>query len=88
MKRSIRFTHPFHPLLGREFEVVDVRRAWGEEWFYFYDDEENLVAVRGSWTDASEAEPFVAISAGRSRFRVVDLLRLAELVSQLSEAGD
>ncbi|MCB1873320.1 MAG: hypothetical protein KDI49_15190 [Gammaproteobacteria bacterium] len=30
-----RVTHPFHPLLGREFTLVDRRTTWGEDRVYF-----------------------------------------------------
>ena len=35
-----------------------------------------------SWTDAGTADPFVAIAAGRSLFRVADLIELARLVGE------
>jgi hypothetical protein len=82
--RRFRFTHPFHPLRGRDFERVDHRSSWGDDWLYFYDDEGRLRSVRAGWTDAGGADPFVEVSAGRSLFRVVDLLRLVELVEEMS----
>ena len=42
--------------------------------------------VRGfpaGWTDAAAADPFVAVAAGRSPFRVQDLLVLAGLLERL-----
>lgn len=39
------------------------------------------------WTDAAEPDVFVAISAGRSAFRVSDLVELALLVERLSDAA-
>ena len=35
-----------------------------------------------SWTDASAVDPFVAVAAGRSLFRVVDLIELAQLIGE------
>ena len=36
-----------------------------------------------AWTDAAPADPFVVQAAGRSLFRPVDLLAVAELVERL-----
>ncbi len=83
MGQRFRFTHPFHPLCGREFEVVDYRSSWGDDWLYFYDVEGRLKAVRARWTDAGGSDPFLEISAGRSHFRVDELLRLVELIAGL-----
>jgi hypothetical protein len=37
-----------------------------------------------SWTDVEEPDPFVALSAGRTVFRVEDLLALGALIEELS----
>jgi uncharacterized protein DUF5372 len=39
-------------------------------------------SLPASWTDIIEVDPFVAMSAGRSLFRVTDLLELAKLVGE------
>jgi hypothetical protein len=83
VKRRFRFTHPFHPLFGREFDAVDFRQSWGDDWLYFYDDGQQLVSVRTSWTDVGAADPFVVLAAGRSAFRPADLLELARQVGEL-----
>ncbi len=75
--------HPFHPLFGREFELVDYHKNWGEDRVYFYDAEGRLQAILASCTDAGGIDPFVAIAAGRSLFRYTDLIELAELVNEL-----
>jgi hypothetical protein len=82
--RTFRVTHPFHPLLGREFRLVTFRQNWGEEKVYFYDDSGRLSTVPLQWTTFAAPDPFVNISAGRSAFRVGDLLDLADLLIQLS----
>jgi len=62
-----RVIHPFHPLFGREFELVDYRKNWGEDRVYFYDAEGQLQAILASCTDAGGSDPFVAIAAVRAR---------------------
>ncbi len=52
-------------------EGVDGRRTW----------------IPASWTDIASPDPFLVASDGRSSFRVEDLLRLAELVSDLAEGA-
>jgi hypothetical protein len=82
-------THPFHPLLGRQFEFVARGRNWGEDRVYYHDEGGELGSLPTSWTDVADVDPFVMVSAGRSPFRVADLLDLADLASQLrARLGD
>ena len=75
-------THPFHPLFGREFELLEYRNNWGEDRVYFHDGEGQLRSILASCTDAGRADPFVEISAGRSFFRYEDLVQLAALLGR------
>lgn len=77
-------THPFHPLFGREFELVTQKQAWGEDRVYFRDKKKRLHHVPLGWTSAAPADSFKAAAAGRCRFRIEDLLRLADLTDQLA----
>jgi len=78
-------THPFHPLLGCHFELVAVRRNWGEDRVYYHDEEGNLSLISRGWTSLAPQDPFVVAGAGRALFRIEDLLRLAELVRRQRE---
>jgi len=40
-----------------------------------------------AWTDVAEPDVFVAMAAGRSPFRVVDLLALAEVIDRVRPSG-
>jgi hypothetical protein len=82
----IRVTNVFHPLYGREFTLVERRSAWGEERVYFHDECGALRRLPAMWTSAAPADPFVEVAAGRSHFRIEDLLQLAALVAKLREA--
>jgi hypothetical protein len=84
--RLFRITHVFHPLYGREFTLVERRSAWGEERVYFYDDHGALGRLPAAWTSMALPDAFVEISAGRSHFRIEDLLNLTVLIAQLREA--
>jgi hypothetical protein len=76
-------THPFHPLFGREFELVTYRSAWGEERVYFHDDKGRLQHMPVGWTSAAVSDPFRVVAASRCCFRTEELLRLVELVERL-----
>lgn len=76
-------THPFHPLHGREFALLEVRNTWGEERVYFHDEHGELRRLPATWTNVVGEDPFVAVSGGRSPLRADDLVRLVELVRRL-----
>jgi hypothetical protein len=80
-------THPFHPWVGREFVFVAVRQTWGEDRVFFFDDDGAQRSLPRGWTDAADPDAFVALAAGRSAFRVEDLLVLVELLDGLRSAG-
>lgn len=77
-------THPFHPLSGREFAFVAVRRTWKQDRVFFFGEEGTLDSLPTAWTDAAEPDVFVAVAAGRSPFRAGDLVALAELIDSLA----
>jgi Family of unknown function (DUF5372) len=62
-------THPFHPLRGREFEVVDLRQAWGEDRVYYIGDDGELARLPATWTDLVAPDPCVVVGDGRADFR-------------------
>jgi len=63
---------------------VTFRQNWGEERVYFHNDSGQLVSLPARWTSVIEADPFVQVSAGRSLFRMEDLLVLARLIHALT----
>lgn len=63
------------------------RRNWGEHRVYFHDDTGRLVSLPAPWTSVSPADPYVAVSAGRSPFRAHDLLELAQLIARIRQGG-
>ena len=78
-------THPFHPLHGREFEVLQRRLCLGIERVDYIDPDGVVRSLEAAWTDAGAEDPFVMVAAGRSAFRFSDLLALAALVDGLNE---
>jgi hypothetical protein len=87
----VRVTHRFHPLFGRDFEVVEQRQNWGEDRIYLHDEHGELFSLPVGWTDMAPADPFVVVSGGRCPFTVSALLAVAELIDRLNaqrDAGD
>ena len=84
LTRKIKITHPFHPLSGQEFELLDYRHNWGEHRVYFYDSQELLVSVPANWTDIVPPDPFIELSSGRSLFRLEDLDRLRQIIETIA----
>jgi hypothetical protein len=84
LQRYFRITHPFHPNSGEEYALVSYRRAYGHQSVDGQGASGQVITVPLSWTDAwPEADPFLVLAAGRSCFRVDDLLRLATLIEEL-----
>lgn len=63
--------------------MVIVRCNWGEDRVYFHNAEGGLSSLPARWTSVVAEDPFVTIAAGRSHFRVEDLLKLALLLRDL-----
>ena len=82
----MRVTHPFHPLAGREFDLVVRKNNWAEDRVFFFVDDDALTSVPAGWTDVDPPDPFDVVSAGRSPFRVADLLALAFLLDGVRPA--
>lgn len=79
-RERFRITHPFHPFVGEEFELVAFAHTWGEHRVFFRKPaEQRVFSLPASWTDVEAADAFAVMSAGRSVFRPADLLALADL---------
>jgi hypothetical protein len=75
-------THPFHPLARLELAALEIRKSTaghGEDKVWFQLDGRQG-AIPRDWTSFGDEDPFVVLNAGRSLFRVADLLELADLV--------
>jgi hypothetical protein len=64
---------------------VTYRGNWGEHRVYFHDDTGRLVSLPAQWTSVFPVDPFVAVSAGRSPFRVQDLRELSHLIARIQQ---
>jgi Family of unknown function (DUF5372) len=64
-----------------------VQQTWRQDRVFFFGDDGTLKSLPTSWTDVAEPDVFVVIAAGRSPFRVADLLALAEIVDGFRGPG-
>jgi Family of unknown function (DUF5372) len=66
---------------------VTRKRTWGEDRVFYFDSKGKLKSLFASVTDVVATDAFDRISAGRSSFRVDDLLELRRLVDRLRATG-
>src|SRR5271157_3759885 len=67
--------------------LVTYRRDWGGHRVYFHGDTGRLASLPAQWTSLFPVDPFVAVSAGRSHFRIQDLLELSQLIARIRQGG-
>lgn len=61
------------------------RQSWGENRVYYHDANGRLCSFPASFTNLAPLDPFVELAAGRSYFRVDDLLRLIQVIAGVRE---
>ena len=59
----------------------------GVGWVYYTADDGALRTIRQAWTSFAAEDPFVKVAAGRSAFRISDLLALAAFLDSLDGDG-
>ena len=59
----------------------------GVGWVYYTADDGALRTIRQAWTSFAAEDPFVRVAAGRSAFRISDLLALGALLASLDVDG-
>jgi hypothetical protein len=86
--RRIQITHPYHPLSGKRFELIEHRCLFTESYVYFHDDDGHLREIPSAWTDFVKRDAFVEIAGDRSPLHAGRLRELADLVARMgNEAG-
>jgi hypothetical protein len=63
------------------------KNNWGEDRVMYYNAQGRLCSMLASWTSLALQDAFSLASAGRSWFRVDDLLNLAALLQDAKEEG-
>ena len=65
--------------------MVSRRLTWGEDRVFYYDQAGALKSFLSNVTDLVPEDAFRQVSAGRSAFRVDDLLELSQRIERLRE---
>jgi hypothetical protein len=81
--KTFRIIHPFHPYRNIAFEIDSVRRIATGCRVFFYNTKGRRSSVPLHWTDIGPKDPFIVVSAGRSLFRIEDLLGLVRLIEEI-----
>ena len=85
--QQVRVTHPFHPLAGRKFELIERRQNWADDRVYVLTRKQETLRLPVSWTSLAPEDPFVSVADGRAHFRLDDLRALRTLVDTLLAGG-
>jgi hypothetical protein len=66
--------------------MVGFTHTWGEHRVFFRrPGEQRIYSVPAGWTDVEGPDAFTELAAGRSLFRIDDLLALSSLVEELGQ---
>ena len=74
-------THPFHPLLGKRFLVLKVRRVGGHEVLSLFDEDKGTIALLREWTDQAPPSPYSSVLDKPPILHATYLLKLCELIA-------
>jgi hypothetical protein len=83
----VRVTHPFHPLCGQTLPLLHRGHTGEERWIVLQRPDGSILRVPTEWTDLRSPDGYGDVAGGRSRFRLPELLKLAEVV-RLFGGGD
>jgi len=80
-------THPFSPLRGQSFQVIDRRKRFGSDSLLVVNQNGEWLRLSASWTDLAAADPFVAMCNQRTEFRFEDLMALRQVLDQVGRSS-
>jgi hypothetical protein len=80
--------HPFHPLLGKSFLVLKLRKVGGREVLSLFDEHTGTVALPREWTDQAPPSPYASVLEQAPVLHVACLLKLQELVQLIGKRID
>jgi hypothetical protein len=82
-------THPFHPLLGKRFLVLKVRRVGGHEVLSLFDEDKGTIALPREWTDQAPPSPYSSVlDKPPPILHATYLLKLCELIELIGKRID
>ena len=84
----MRVTHPFHPLHGQSLPLLYRGHTGEERWVVLQRPDGSVLRLPTDWTDRRTPDGYGDVARGRSRFRLPDLVRLAESVRLVLREGE
>jgi hypothetical protein len=81
---SARITHPFHPLAGQSFPILQGKRISGIDTPFLRGSDRGTFAVPREWTDQADPSPLAALGLPPTILEARCLLTLVELLQHLS----
>src|SRR5438093_646083 len=78
----------FHPLLGKRFLVLKVRRVGGRQVLSLFDEHNGTVALPREWTDQAPRSPYSSVLEQAPVLQVACLIKLRELVNFIEKRID
>ena len=82
---EIYIVHPFSPLKGKKYEVIEHMTTWGEDRVLCMDEHGETHLFMTSWTDYLPEDPFITISDRTVDFRYEDLKSLSQLLRAIKD---
>ena len=80
--------HPFHPLRGTHYELLERRKTWSSDRVFYFDCDGTQRSFATNLTDVEPPDAFVEASGGRAPFRLTDLLQLRERLDRHSAKNE
>ena len=84
----MRITHPFHPLHGHSFPLLYRGHTGQERRVVLQRPDGSVLRLPTEWTDLRTPDGYGDVARGRSRFRLPDLVRLAESLRLILREGE
>jgi hypothetical protein len=81
-------THPYHPLHGQQFAVLNIRRTGGTDLLILREKAGGTFAVRRAWTDRAGPTPRDTLKKVPPFLYAPSLWTLVELLDSLSPQED
>jgi hypothetical protein len=81
---SAQITHPFHPLKGQTFPILQSKRISGKDLLFLRGTDRGTFAVPREWTDQADPSPLAAVGLPPTILEARCLLALVELLRPLS----
>jgi hypothetical protein len=81
---SVRIIHPFHPLAGKEFQVLKIRKTSGRLTLVLKENQRGSFAVPTEWTDYYDPGHVVSLACD-AFISVETLFSLCKLVKKFAK---